>query len=178
MSQLFSAVDYTPALGAAIVANLTSLMHLPNNVAWSHVPWDANWDESMLLDRLTIWTPPPEMAAQAIAYFLSTWVERPLTTHAIFILPRILQRSRSRLSKYAVTVLACLQPEALQASASLPHPPHLLPIALVYVRTHLRTLPTLHRSDMDGFSKTPRFRWHRQQAELLRRLPLAPHHGG
>jgi hypothetical protein len=62
--------------------------HLPVNTSWHYRRWDRPWRVHDICDRLTIWTPPPELAAQLIYFLLLVYVEAPLTTFlALFWYP-------------------------------------------------------------------------------------------
>jgi hypothetical protein len=44
------------------------------------------------MNSLTLWLPPPEIAAQLLYFLLTCYVERPLTTAFMIVVPRVLQR--------------------------------------------------------------------------------------
>jgi hypothetical protein len=66
------------------------------------------WPFGLMQGRWTIWTPTPEIARHAISTFLDYWVEVPLTMAAIFLVPRVLQRSWSNVSHNIVEYPAIL----------------------------------------------------------------------
>jgi hypothetical protein len=57
-----------------------------------HRDWTDPWDATTVMNRLTIWYPPPEIAAQLLYFLLQCHVERPLTTTALILLPRVIQK--------------------------------------------------------------------------------------
>lgn len=152
---------------------LTSLQHLPAGPqllsaifsaatgfpGW--VPWiltsfslpmtavvERSWEEPWTADRVhgqfTAWLPPPEAAAQVLSLYLKLWLEHPLTTSALFVIPRVLTRDWQFLSQYVIT-LGEVQPQ------STPCLQHTLPMVVLYIPTHVRTLP-ITRMDGDLFS--------------------------
>ena len=135
--------------------------------------WNSPWEGAALLHQLTVWYPPPEIARQAIIFMLETWVEAPLTTSALFFVPRTVPSFWHGLSRHLEEV-DCFIPSA----KPLASPPLLpIPIIVLYLPRHERTLPISrppHRMDTDQHPST--IRWHEEQAALMRRLPPAPIH--
>jgi hypothetical protein len=103
--------------------------------AWTQIAWDQVWCASALLQKATVWCPPPEMASQAISFILNAYVEQPLDTQAVLIIPRILQRTWSRLSRYIVEC-GILKPKNVPSEHSF----HRLPVCVLYLPPHVRTL--------------------------------------
>ena len=131
---------------------------------WTHVRWDQEWVGQQLLDRFSLWTPPPEMASQAISFLLQTWVEKPYTTSALFFIPRILQREWRKLSKHIIE-LAPLIPAMKSDWPTV----HLLPVTVLYLPKFVPCLlPPSHRVDEPAIPTNAR--WHRQQADVVRGL--------
>jgi hypothetical protein len=56
------------------------------------------------MDHLTLWTPPPEIASQLNCFLLTCYVERPLATAILIVVPRVLQKRWSRSSRHVVEV--------------------------------------------------------------------------
>jgi hypothetical protein len=166
LPSLFAPVQYTPLLVSWLVNHHPCLR--AETPEWHYIPWDANWSVPDLLDRSTVWCPPPEMASQAISFLLNAYVEAPMTTSSLLLIPRILQRSWGCLSG-CITELEVLYPASFPDS--LPHA-HLLPVCVLHLASHHRVLPTTTRLDSAPLPTDPLHRWHRKQAELLRGLWL------
>ena len=141
--------------------------HLPgaHPTRWRYQSWEATSDMQALFDQLTIWYPPPEMARQAITFMLNAWIERPTTTAAMFIIPRILQHQWQGLSQHLQEV-ATYHPRELPLDQQPLLP---IPLTILYLGPHVRTLPDPHRMDMPALPF--KVRWHWEQARLLCRLP-------
>ena len=133
--------------------------------AWRYQPWDRVWDARQCFHRLTVWFPPPEIARQAITFMLESWVESPLTTSALFFVPRTVPAFWFGLSRHLVE-LETLAPR----SFPLHNPPLLpIPIVVLYLPPHTRRLPTKDR--LGKAPPPPEARWHREQADKMRGLP-------
>ncbi len=132
---------------------------------WTHWRWDQEWDARNMFGRLSVWTPPPEMASQNISFMLQAWIEQPATTSAIFYVPRLLQREWRSLSRHLVEL-------APLTSRTLPDRPtvHLLPVTVLYLPVFVPSLPS-NLDRVDRLTVPKNAKWHRQQAELLRGLP-------
>jgi hypothetical protein len=59
------------------------------------------------MDQLTLWTPPPEIAAQSLHFLLTCYVVRLLTTAILMIVPHVLQKQWGRSSRHVVEAGAC-----------------------------------------------------------------------
>ena len=128
-----------------------------------HVKWDQPWIGAQQFGRLSVWTPPPEMASQTISFVLQTWIEQPYTTSALFFIPRILQREWRRLSRHLIELTPFQdQPQA-----------HLLPVTVLFLPKFVPSLP-LSQHRMDGPPVPKNARWHRQQADVLRGMQGEP----
>jgi hypothetical protein len=124
-----------------------------------------------VLHQHSVWCPPPETARQLLCSLLLLWTESPWTTSITVVVPRILMRQWSRVSKAAVV-------SGPFACASLPadarHPLR-IPVMLVHIATHVRCLPSPVSSlRMDAPPLPSDAEWHREQAELLRGLLSDP----
>lgn len=93
---VFAPLAFDPILVDDIIHDFA----LPSSDSWRYQPWDSPWDAAVLLDRLTVWFPPPEMARQALVFQLLAFCERPRTTSALFFIPRVLVGSWRGLSSY------------------------------------------------------------------------------
>ena len=112
--------------------------------------------------------PPPEIARLLLLHLLFAWSERPLTSEALIIVPRVLAGFWQGLSKH-ILELCVINP----LSHSLYHPPVLpIPIVILHLARHERVLPTRNRLD-----RTPMPRWgqpHQNAAEAMR--GMSPSH--
>ena len=161
---LTAAVFAPLAPDRALVDYCIGLYNLP--VDYIVQPWDSEWLASPLLDKMSVWFPPPELARQSIAFMLAAWVQRPRTTSALFFVPRIVPAFWFGLSRH-IKELQMLHPRdfPLQLQPVLP-----IPIIVLYLAPHIPSIPSKH-SRMVPSSTVRGARWHRQQAELLRGLP-------
>lgn len=158
---IFDPLPFDPAIVWEVMPQLSHPC-----VEWVHYGWNQEWQASALFDRLTVWFPPPEIARQAISFFLNTWVERPHTTSSLWFIPRTLEGAWRGLSRY-VQELHTIFP----LQTPLRFPPVLpIPIVVLYIAPHQRSLPT----DIDRRLERPPdptgSRWHREQAALMRGL--------
>jgi hypothetical protein len=126
-----------------------------------HRCWERQWDAQAVFDRLTIWTPPPEVAPQLIFFLLQCHVVKPLTTAALIVIPRILQKRWSPASKHMFEVGVYQR-----ATVPLAHHSFLsIPIVLLLIPYHICSLPTLR---LDPAPQTALRQFHRQQAGFMR----------
>jgi hypothetical protein len=121
------------------------------------------WVSTRLLNTITVWNPPPEVARQAISAMMTAWVEQPLTTGAVFFVPRILQRQWQRLSRH-LHVLDAIQVDDLPSCVH-----HTLPVVLIVLTHHVRELPS-ESTRLDLSTNAATIRWHRDQATFVRGL--------
>jgi hypothetical protein len=136
---------------------------------WTYIPWNGPWRPEALFNRFTIWFPPPEIARQVIIFVLETWVERPLTTSALFIVPRTLSHAWTGLSQH-LDELGTWKPQ----DCDLTNPPLLpIPFVVLCLNTYTRVLPLDNRG-VDSTPFPPERRWHRQQAADMRGLQPRP----
>ena len=128
--------------------------------------WDGPWDAGTIIDRCTVWFPPPEMARQCISLALEAYIERPLTTSALFVVPRVVQAFWWGLSK-------CLHelPTIFPHKTPLRIPPRVpIPVIVLYLPPHERVLPPLSNR-LERIPRSRAERWHLDQAAFVRRLP-------
>jgi hypothetical protein len=161
MTEILRAVTYAPCIGEwakreALISPATPLTYF--------LRWNEPWDPHQVFNRLTFWCPPPKVAYQLLYFLLTCWTEKPLTTSALILIPRILQRQWSRVSRQLVEV-GVYQKDCIPG---LPKSHLSIPSVLVLIPTHVRTLP---RDRVDASPSSATERWHRQQAKLLRGLP-------
>jgi len=164
---VFAPLDFDPRL----VDSLINRFQLPEP-HWIHYSWTRPWEATKVFDICTVWFPPPEVARQALIFVLESWVERPLTTSAIFVVPRTLSGMWRGLSRHLQEL--CL----IQATEWDFLPPLLLPIPVmaIYLPRHIRRLtPTLSSElRLDPTPLPSDATWHRQQAAHMR--GLSPRH--
>ena len=110
---------------------------------------------------------PPEIAQQAISFFLNTWVKKPLTTLALFFVPRTLEGFWRGLSRY-VQEVALIHPR----KTPLHFPPILpIPVVVLNIAPHQRSLPTDLNRRLEHTANPANGKWHREQAALMRQFP-------
>jgi hypothetical protein len=146
-----------------LIISYINRYHLPRDFVVQ--PWATQWWASHLIDRITVWFPPPEIARQAITFVLSAWVQRPATTSALFFVPRVIPGFWFGLSRH-IRELDLFRPRefALDTQPVLP-----IPVVVLYLAPHVPSLRPRHRMDLPPTPKG--LKWHRTEAELLRRLP-------
>ena len=128
-------------------------------------PWDAPLRGKGLMHRYTVHFPPPELARQAIVFFLEAWVETPLDTGALFFVPRVVPNFWQGLSKHVI--------ELGTIPASETDPPPILPIPSIVlaVLPHFRCLTRPRNAGLDPHRGSPSGeRSHKEQADAVRRL--------
>jgi hypothetical protein len=136
---------------------------IPPSTEWHFRHWDAPWEFASVANRLTIWTPPPEVAAQLLHFLLLSYVEASASTSCLLLIPRILQLRWSRMSRIVLTI-------GIYQRSFIPlycHSVLTIPVVLLYIPCHVRALP-IHR--LDSSALTTRQRLHQAEATSLRRL--------
>ena len=129
--------------------------------AWSLQAWDTPPHLLDLRGRFTVWFPPPELARQTIINMLEAFVEAPLTTSALFFIPRILPGCWKGLSK----CLHELQPIYPHLTPLFPGPLLPIPVTVLYLPRHHRTCQP---RNVDPSPPPPGARWHQAQAQQMR----------
>jgi hypothetical protein len=124
----------------------------------------SNWDFEEIHGQLSVWSPVPEVARQAIVRFLDIWVEGPTHTSGIFLVPRVLQKDWGYICKHVI-VVGEYYPWTLPDSCS--YNSH-IPFVLLYVPRYVRSLP-LYSVVKPSLTPT-HSAWHKEQAEYLRGL--------
>lgn len=136
---------------------------------WRLQPWNSVWNTRDLFDCLNVWFPPPEVARQALTFMLEAWVEQPLTTSAIFFVPRVIPAFWHGLSRY-IQELPLLRPT--EPWLPMQFPPRLpIPIVVLYLPAHVRTFPVPRVRRLEPSTDADEIRWHAEQAQHLRGLP-------
>jgi hypothetical protein len=96
---LFAPVPNTPDIfkWACTVAGIPACdQHLDQ---WTRQLDHSDWSDDFLIQRWGFWTVRPSLGRQAMTAAVKAWVESPLDSQHLFILPRILQRSFGRVHK-------------------------------------------------------------------------------
>jgi hypothetical protein len=155
---VFALAPYDPLL----VDKYTQWYNL--STSWRYQDWRQRWDSRECFHWLSVWFPPPKLARQAISFMLEMWVEVPLTTSALFFVPHTLMAFWHGLSRHIVE-LATIYPH--RTEMRLP-PILLIPIVVLYLPSHVRSLPILR---LDPFALPSNAQWHREQAAYMRGLP-------
>jgi hypothetical protein len=125
---------------------------------------EGGWDFKEIYGQVSIWTPVPEVARQALVRFLDIWVEGATMTSGLFLVPRVLQKDWEYICKHVITIgeyYPWMLPESCAYDSHIP-------LVLLYIPPYVRTLPdySLERS-----ASTPvHARWHTEQADYLRGL--------
>jgi hypothetical protein len=130
--------------------------------------WAKPWHASSCFDICTAWFPPPELARQVIFCALEAWTEQPLTTIFIFFVPRVVPAFWYGLSRH-VHEIGTIYPH----QTPLPYLPTVpIPVILLYICTHKRSLPTKDR--LTRVALPANAQWHKSEAALVRGLPTRP----
>lgn len=127
---------------------------------WQPVGFNDEWGGE-LIGRNTLGCLSPLEAAQAIDAALMAYVEAPLITSAIFLIPRVMQRDWQRVSKYCVA-LGVFAPSVVPTKVS-----HDIPFVLCYLKPHVPTMPS-DRESMDCSAIPGYLRRHLRFADTLR----------
>jgi hypothetical protein len=106
--KVLEAVPYSAALGRWVVAQAGLSVHTPV----LQIKGVQDWTFDNVCGRVSVWTPAPEVARQALRFFLDAWVESPWNSAGLFIIPRVLQREWAFLSKHIREVIV-IYPHAL-----------------------------------------------------------------
>jgi hypothetical protein len=140
-----------------------TIVGLPHGSITHHFGSLDSWDFDLMRDRWTIWTPTPEIARHAMATFLDHWVEVPLNMAAVFLVPRVLQRSWSRTSHSVLEYPATL-PRSLPFDCRYDSD---IPFVLLVILPHVRRLD---QPRLDTFAADRAPYWIQAQVEGLHRL--------
>ncbi len=171
MPAIFSPTPFDPRIVETYLSVHVRAYHqevrtpMPNQFPrWHGRRWDTPWDAEGCFNRMTIWFPPPEVARAVISFILNCQVEVPLTTSALFFIPRVLAATWRGLSRKLVE----LQPID-PITADLAFPPTLpIPVTVLYLPEHTRRTPTRNRLDRPPVPRGAR--WHQEQADQMRRV--------
>jgi hypothetical protein len=158
--RVLQAIPFCPALGDWALKQAG----LPSNQPFRYISSLDEWTFDNVNGHVSIWTPAPELARQALRFFLDSWVEAPWTTAGLFMIPRILQRDWAFLSKH-VRELVVIYPHDLPLPLRYAS---LIPLVLLYFPFYVRALPVDRLDQLTD--RTVYEQWHQQQAELVRGL--------
>jgi hypothetical protein len=165
---IFEPLPYDPDLVKHYLARTPLLGLRPPQNGWEPRDWAKPWHASSCFDKCTAWFPPPELARQVIVFALEAWSERPLTTSFIFFVPRVVPAFWYGLSRH-VHEIGTIYPH----QTPLPYPPTVpIPVIVLYICTHERSLPTKDR--LARVALPSNARWHKSEAASVRGLPPRP----
>jgi hypothetical protein len=85
LSEIFAPIAMCPTIGDWACRQAGYPPELP----WFHRRWESQWTFDLVVNHLTVWAPPPEIANQLIHFLLLCYVEAPLSTAALILIPRI-----------------------------------------------------------------------------------------
>lgn len=129
---------------------------------WGWRTPQCEWRLTPLVNSYTVWTLSPTSARQAMSQAVMAWVESPLTSAHLFIVPRFMQREFGKVDN---------QIQFLGQHLDLPLPIDfgpLVPFLLFYLPPFRRRLEDLR--PVDTSSKPPTPWWVRSEVQLLRGL--------
>ncbi len=151
MPAIFAPAPFHPALVRHYMEVQVKAYHAeegtslpPAFPSWEGRRWDRPWEAEECFGRTTVWFPPPEIARSIIAFLLNSHIEVPLTTSALFFIPRIMSGAWRSLSRKLME-LSPVDP--LNADI---FPPSILPIPItvLYLPCHVRRTPNRNRLDV------------------------------
>ena len=129
---------------------------------WGWRTPQCEWRLTPLVNSYTVWTLSPTSTRQAMSQAVMAWVESPLTSAHLFIVPRFMQREFGKVDN---------QIQFLGQHLDLPLPIDfgpLVPFLLFYLPPFRRRLEDLR--PVDTSSKPPTPWWVRSEVQLLRGL--------
>ena len=160
-AQVLNAVPFTLELGAWLL----NQVGLPKEHPCNHFATTTRWSFAHIFGHLSVWTPSPETARQALRAFLDIWVEGATVTSAIFVIPRVMQRDWGYLSKHVHEIALVYPHELPPTCAIVSH----VPFIVLHVRPHVRSLPP--PDSLDAIASPAVYpRRHQQQADYVRGL--------
>ena len=172
----FSAVSLRAGWEAQLRRMLPAISLPP---ALDVIRWDDSWAAADVFDRCTVWIPPPEIALQALSHLITLWTERPLTTSAVVLLPRILQRQWQSLSRHFVRqsskayhqgspiTVRKIPSDSFDLSQSGGAIYHCLPVYVLHLAAHVRSLPDPRLESSPFTVPWRRRQWFLQQKQKL-----------
>lgn len=130
--------------------------------SWGWRTPSCAWDLTPLVNSFTVWTLSPSTARQAMSQAIMAWVESPLTSAHLFVVPRFMQREFGRVDR---------QIQFLGQHSDLPLPIDfgpLVPFLLFYLPPFRRRVEDLRPVDSSPKPSAPW--WVRTEVQLLRGL--------
>jgi hypothetical protein len=121
------------------------------------------WSFQQVSQQATLWFPAPEWAHQLMDAVVYAWVERPWSTEAFFIIPRVFQRDWGRVSRH-ILELGVFTADSVPVYGLTTD----IPCVILHLPCYVRSLPPPRW--LDGPSRPTGSEWHRDQAEQLRGL--------
>lgn len=80
-ASVFAPMEYD----SLVVNQVVQTFDLPTQ--WRYQPWDGPWNSQDIMSQFTVWFPPPEITRQLLIFILEAWVEQPLTTWCLIVIP-------------------------------------------------------------------------------------------
>ena len=168
LASIFSPMPYTPDLIFRYLDEANA-----HHYEWRYQDWTCWWEAQPLFDCLTVWFPPPELAAQAISFQLEAWVERPTTTSALFFVPRVMQGRWKHLSRHIMELTPFIPWEEPWFPTNLS-----VPVIVLYLPRFIRRMPAETPGEgMELPATRAEIKWHQQQAAHVRGLQGTPVEG-
>jgi hypothetical protein len=101
ISQLPTMPVFSPAIYTPSIIQRT-IYQVPSMCPFTH--WNVEtdlflWPSKSLLHQATLWMFSPFVAQRAIRCALMSWVESPLDSDNVFLVPRVLQRNYGQVNK-------------------------------------------------------------------------------
>ena len=133
------------------------------------MPWDRAWQGHEWLGRATIWFPPPKLARRTISMILNGWMELPLTTQAVFVIPWVIPAFWHSLSQHLQELLEIHLDDPWIPLGHVPTIP--IPLVVLYLPAHVRSPPSPQNPAMEPLALPALIKWHQEQADFLCGLP-------
>ena len=148
LSEIFAPVPLSPTL----CKWARSEAQIPPTIPYHLRRWDEPWNFESTFDRLTVWAPPPEVAAQLLHFLLLVHVELPVSTAALVIVPRVIQRRWMSMSR-VVTIVGEYQRTMIPIVC---YTNLTIPVVILLIPFHVRTLSSPNRLDLSADSPAQR----------------------
>jgi hypothetical protein len=139
LAEIFAPVPMCPTIGGWACR----MAGVPAYIPRFYQRWETQWSYNAVADHLIVWAPPPEIAAQLLHFRLMVYVEAPLTTAAVILIPHILQRRWTGMSNVVIEVGSYQRTDV----PVLCHTNLTIPIVILLIPYHVRRLSSVHRMD-------------------------------